>query len=343
MNASRRKWIWGALALVAVVAIIGVYGLYNYFFTNNVAREGVFYIRPEAPFTEVMDSLRSRQMLQKPAAFAKMASLKEYPENIKPGRYKLTRPMSNRALVNMLLSGRQEPVRVVLHNTATPQQLAGQLGRQLAPDSLAFLQMLNDGEFLRKHQLKPQHAWTIFLPNSYDFYWDTQPQAVFEKMKINYERFWNDDRRERAAEQNLRPREVLTLASIVERETIKADEMPTVAGLYLNRLEKDMKLQSDPTVIYGIRQSYPDSVIKRVLYSHLRHASPYNTYINRGLPPAPIAIPSLRAIESVLKPQQHDYIFMVANPKKPGYHWFATTLREHNNNRQKYIRWIRRQ
>lgn len=343
MNRSRRKSIWGALALLVIVGLLGVYGLYRYVFANNVAQEGIFYIRPEATFTEVLDTLRSRQMLQKPASFAKIARVKEYPGHIKAGRYKLSRPMSNRAMVNMLMAGRQEPVRVVLHNTATPQQLAGQLSGQLAYDSLAFLQMLKNNSFMQEQGFEAEYGWTIFLPNSYDFYWNTAPRDIFIKMKKYYDRFWDSKRKSLAQKQELTPAEAVTLASIVERETIKKDEMPTVAGLYLNRLQRGMKLQSDPTVIYGIRQSYPDTVIKRVLYSHLRHASPYNTYINKGLPPAPIAIPSLHAIEAVLKPEQHPYIFMVANPEKPGYHWFASTLREHNNNRQKYIRWIRNQ
>lgn len=337
-----KLWIWILGIVFLLLTVLGILA-YRSTLANNVRQEALLFIPPGASYQAVLDSLERQSVLLRRASFDRWARLKRYPEQVKPGRYRISPPMSNRALLNKLLAGRQEPLRVVLHHIQYPRELAGVLGKHLAADSAAFAELLTDASFLQKQGFTRATAWAIFLPNSYDFYWTEQPEGVFKKMLRYYRLFWTEERRKAATRQGLSTEEVLTLASIVERETVQPDEMPVVAGLYLNRLRMGMKLQSDPTVLFAIRQQYPDTLIKRVLFAHLRHTSPYNTYQNPGLPPGPILIPSEAAIKAVLSPAQHRYIYMTADPDRPGYHRFASSWSEHQANRRRYIRWIRSQ
>jgi len=210
--------------------------------------------------------------------------------------------------------------------------LAGRLSKQLMSDSLTLLTCFRDSAWRDSMNLTPQSYMCVFLPNTYETWWNTTPQKVLAIFQKEYKAFWNEARIAAADKIGLTPIQVSTLASIVEEETNKADEMPKVAGLYLNRLRIDMPLQADPTVKFAVG----DFTIKRILRVHTKVISPYNTYTNIGLPPGPIRIPSIRAIESVLYPKRHSYLYMCAKDDFSGYHAFATTLSQHNDNAAKY-------
>ena len=230
----------------------------------------------------------------------------------------------------------------MFNNQERLEDLAGRISQQIDADSISLLSAFYDTEFLSENGFTRDNALTLYLPNSYDFFWDTSAEDFRKKMLSYYNRFWNDSRRAKAATLGLKPQEVSILASIVQKESPKRDEQARVAGAYLNRLKKGMKLQADPTVIFAMKKASGDfnQVIKRVLYKDLRLKSPYNTYKSKGLPPGPIVMPDLSTIEAVLNPEKHSYIYFVADPSKPGYHMFAKNLIEHNRNKKIYVNWI---
>ncbi len=252
----------------------------------------------------------------------------------KPGHYVLEKGMSRRAIRKMLERGLQTPVRLTFNNIRTLDRLAGALARQTEPDSLAWLAMLEEGPLADSLGFAPHTFLAMFIPNSYEVYWNTTPRRLAERMKKEYDRFWTPERLAKAEALNLTPVEVSTLASIVYEETKMSDEMPRVAGVYLNRLRRGMPLQADPTVKFAVG----DPTIRRVLNRHLTVDSPYNTYLHRGLPPGPIAMPSIRTIDAVLNPEKHDYLYFCAAPDFSGYHLFARNLAAHNRNAQAYAR-----
>lgn len=319
------------------------YSFYQRIYAPNVkvpSGEEFIYLPTGASFETVQ--ARLAPYLVDSATFLWVSEKKNYVPRVKPGRYLIENGWSNNTLVNRLRAGNQAPIKLVLHGIQSVPQLAGFLGKHLEADSLDFLQYLRSREALAKHGLQPNEVLSVFIPNTYEFYWNSSPKFTVARMVKEADRFWQK-RQTKLEKSSLNREEVITLASIVESETVKADEMPVVAGLYLNRLERGMKLESDPTVIYGYNLDYPNETITRVLYRHLRHESPYNTYQNRGLPPGPIRMPSVAAIDAVLSPANHDYIFMAANPEKPGYHSFARNNAEHNRNARKYRNWYEEQ
>lgn len=334
------------VAVVLLLVLAGAYFAYNYYqriYAPNMkvpAGEEFLFIPTGAEF-ETVQKLLAPYLIDS-TAFVWVSQKKNYIERIKPGRYLIEDGWSNNKLVNVLRAGDQEPLNLVLHGIQTVPQLAGLLGSNLEADSLAFLQYLRSREALAEHNLEPKNVLSIFIPNTYEFYWNSSPAYTVGRMRKESEKFWKE-RESKLANSGLTRAEVVTLASIVESETVKADEMPVVAGLYLNRLARGMKLESDPTVIFGYNLDHPQERITRVLYRHLDHNSPYNTYQNKGLPPGPIRMPSVAAIDAVLTPSNHEYIFMAANPEKPGYHSFARNNAEHNRNAQKYRRWYEEQ
>ena len=252
--------------------------------------------------------------------------------------------MSANDLVNMLRSGRQTPVIISFNNQDTLEKLAGRIAEQIEPDSLSLLTAFQNQKFLSQKNLSSKSVLGIFIPNSYEFYWNTSAENFRDKMLKNYDAFWTENRISKAKELNLSKEEVITLASIVQKETAKKSERPIVAGLYLNRLKKGWPLQADPTIIYTIReQKGQDFVVKRVLTKDLQIKSPYNTYINRGLPPTLIAMPDISSIDAVLNASKHNYYYMCVNVEKLGYHTFASSLSQHNRNAAKYHSWLNKQ
>ncbi|MGZ3873578.1 MAG: endolytic transglycosylase MltG, partial [Mucilaginibacter sp.] len=266
------------------------------------------------------------------ATFYRAAENMNYVSRVKAGRYRLHNGMSNRRLINMLASGTQAPVTLSFHNLRLKEDFAGFVSKRLEPDSTAIIRLLDSTDFVKQYGFTTDNVYTMFLPNSYQLYWNTTPENFFKRMYANYEKFWTPERKAKAAAINLDTIQVSILASIVDAEALHDDEMPTVAGLYLNRLKKGMKLEADPTVIFAQH----DFTIKRVLTRYLSINSPYNTYLNKGLPPGPIMMPSVNAINAVLDYQKSDYIYMCAKADFSGYHAFATNVTDHLINARKF-------
>ncbi len=314
--------------------------VYQAVYGASVEESFILWVDDETELDEIIADYGSH--FNKVENFENIARYKGLEEKLKVGRYEIKAGSSANSVVNQLIAGRQSPMRLVVNLVKNLEGLAGLLGRELYPDSLSYLQYFRSTEFLELYGLENSEALGFFIPNTYEVYWTESPAAFAERMQRERERFWKQ-RAESLASSALERDEVITLASIVESETAQGDEMPLVAGLYLNRLEQNIKLQSDPTVIYAWEKAHPGSHIKRVLFKHLEIESPYNTYQNTGLPPGPIRIVSPQAIDAVLKAKDHAYIFMCADPERPGYHAFATNLREHNTNRRRYINWLKEQ
>ena len=249
---------------------------------------------------------------------------------------------SNNDIITSLRSN-NIPIKVIFNNVERLEDLATKISNLIESDSLALMNSFIDDKFLKENSLTKESVFAIFLPNTYEFYWNTNADQFRDKMLKYYKMFWNSSRIDKAKSYGLNPVEVSVLASIVQRETPKIDERPTISGVYYNRLKKRMKLQADPTVVYAIKQKKGfDTKIRRVLYKDLKIKSPYNTYRNKGLPPGPIYMPDLSSIESVLNLESHSYLFFVADVKRPGYHMFANTLSQHNRNKRQYTSWLRK-
>lgn len=223
-------------------------------------------------------------------------------------------------------------MRIAVNNVRTPEQLARKLARQIDADSAAIMRALASKELAAEVGFDTLTLFSMFIPDTYEVWWTVSPEEFVRRMKREYDRFWTPERDALRARSGLSRLEVMTLASIVYEETRKTDEMPRIAGVYINRLRRGIPLQADPTVKYAMR----DFGLRRILYRHLKYPSPYNTYINKGLPPSPICMPGKNAIDAVLNFEEHDYLFFCARPAFDGYHNFARTLREHNANARAY-------
>lgn len=273
-------------------------------------------------------------------SFDNLANQMGYANEIFPGRFLLQKDMSNFQIYKALR--KNIPIRLVINNQENLKQFADYLSQELEPDTTDFINVFTHQEFLDEYGFTTENVFTGFMPNTYEFYWNTTAIEVRNKIVREYTKFWNEERLQQAQKIGLSPQEVMILASVVQKESAKVDERPKVAGVYLNRLEKGMLLQADPTVIYAkklVTNDF-DQIIKRVYYKDLTIDSPYNTYRNFGLPPGPITMPDVSSINAVLNPEQHDYIYFCADPDQPGYHAFAKTPQEHSRNKAKYIAWL---
>jgi UPF0755 protein len=334
-NASRNKIILIAGLVVLIAGMAVGFLLYQRILAPNVTdKQEYLYIPTGSGFDDLMNNLARNEIVNDTSSFRWVAEKKEYPARVKAGKYKMTKGMNNRALVNLLAAGIQEPVQLRFQNFRLKEDFAGFLSRQLEPDSLAFVQLLQSDSLAGKYGFDSENFFNMFIPNTYEFFWNTSVEDFAERMHTEYEKFWNDERKARAEAIGLTPIEVSNLAAIVKGEAMHVDEMPKIAGLYLNRLERGMLLQADPTVIFATQ----DFTIRRVLNSHLRFDSPYNTYIYKGLPPGPIMMPSIASIDAVLNPADHQYIYMCAKDDFSGYHLFATNMAEHLVNARKFQR-----
>lgn len=340
------KRILLAIALIGLVAGgIFAYMVYDTFFTPNTSlnnKEAFIYIPSSSSFEEVTQLLEP--LLVDLDAFASAAERKGYAQNIKGGKYRIVKGMNNNEIINSLRSS-NIPVKVSFNNQERVEDLAGRIAEQIEPDSLSLLNAFNDTEFLKSNGFNKENQLSLYIPNSYEFFWNTSAEDFRNRMLKEYQRFWNEDRIAKSEALGMKPNEVVALASIVHKETAKVDERPKVAGLYLNRIKSGMLLQADPTVIYSIKKETGnfDTIIKRVLYKDLESDSPYNTYKHTGVPPGPITMPDISAIDAVLNPEKHNYYYMVANVENFGYHMFAEDMAQHNRNKVQYIRWINAQ
>lgn len=323
-----------ALVLIIIVSLAGT-GIFYYlrYFGPNVSDKQEFlYIRTGSTFKDVYKTIADQGIVKDTTSFLSSAENMNYINRVKPGKYKLTAGMSNRSFINMLKSGNQEPVTVAFHNLRLKTQFAGFVSKKLEPDSISIIRLLESTKFAEANGFTTDNIYTVFIPNSYQFYWNTTPEKFFNRMLANYQKFWTPERKEKAAALELSPVQVSILASIVDSEALHDQEMPTIAGLYINRLQKGMKLQSDPTVIFAMN----DFTIKRVLNKYLVKDSPYNTYMYAGLPPGPVMMPSVNAINAVLDYKKTGYIYMCAKEDFSGYHNFATNEAEHKINADKW-------
>lgn len=319
------------LVLGAVVAWLG----YQAFLAPSVTdKQEYLYVKSNDTFADVVRTVTEQQLVKDTRFFRYVAEAMEYPTNVKPGRYKLTEGMSNRRLIGNLRGGYQEAVKFRFENIRLIGNFAGLLAKNFEADSGAFMTILQNENVAESYGFTEENFFTMFIPNTYEIYWNTAPNKIIARFHDEYNKFWTADRKEKAAAIQLTPQEVGVLASIVKGEALHIDEMPDIAGLYLNRLEKGMLLQADPTVIFANN----DFTIRRVLNRHLTIDNPYNTYRYKGLPPGPIMLPSIAAIDAVLNHSQHDYIYMCAKDDFSGYHNFAKTQAEHLINARKFQR-----
>lgn len=335
-----------ALVLVAIVLAASLYGysVYKKIFSNNTSfeqREVYVHIPTNANYLEVQRILSN--YLKNMENFTMAAEKSSYSSNVRSGRFLLTKGMNNYEILKSLRLN--VPVQLTYNNQETIEHLAGRIAQQIEPDSLSILQAITDNDFLTDNGFTQETALCMFIPNTYEFFWDTSASKFRERMAKEYRKFWNEERLQKAESLNLTPHQVMILASIVHKETVKVDERPRVAGVYLNRLRSGMPLQADPTVIYAIKKHTGDwnTVIKRVRYEHTQFMSPYNTYLVAGLPPGPITMPDISAIDAVLNPEKHDFLYFCASVERFGYHEFAKTLAQHNINAAKYQRWLNKQ
>lgn len=330
------------LAVVALLVLAAGYFGYNYYSayfssnTHNIDKKSYLYIRTGATYDDVLKQLKEKDFLVSVDYFDKVARQRGYDTKVKPGKYHIIKGMSNLDLVRMLIGGKQEPVRLNLNPYWFKRNLASKVGKNLEADSLRLETLLDDDAFWDKYGFNSETSMAMFLPDTYEFYWNTDAEEFIDKMAKEYKKFWTDERKAKAKKIGLSQTEVSILASIVEKENDKSDERPRIAGVYLNRLKINMPLQADPTVKFALN----DYTIARLYHADLTADSPYNTYRNKGLPPGPICMPSKNAIDAVLNAEQNKYIYFCASVDKPGYHEFAVSYDEHLKNARRYSKYL---
>jgi UPF0755 protein len=339
------KKIISIVSIVLISALV-VYGfiLIGQIFADNTKfseKEIYVHIPTDSNYEDVKKIIAS--YVDNIDRFEMVANKMSYPENLSAGRFLFTKGMNSYELVKTLR--KNVPVSLAFNNQERIENLAGRVGSQIEADSVSLLASFKDSIFLKENGFNEDNVLAVCIPNTYEIYWNTTADKFRDKMIKEYRKFWSKERVAKAAEQNLTPVEATILASIVHKESVKKDERPRIAGVYLNRLRLGMPLQADPTVIFAIkkRDNDFDQVIKRVFYNDLTMTSSYNTYMNTGLPPGPIAMPDITALEAVLTPEKNDFIYFCASVERFGYHEFAATLAEHNKNAKKYSDWINSQ
>jgi UPF0755 protein len=336
INDKKKKYfLVGVVAFSVLLTSLSFY-FYQAFFSANtlVDRETPVSLKipRNSEYKQVVDSLIQQNIINDIVTFSFVAKVLGYPESVKPGHYLIQPRLSNKELVTLLRSGRQTPVNITFNNIRTHEDLAIKITQNLEIQSEAIFDLLQDEEFIAKYGFDSHTIMSMFIPNTYEVYWNTDALALFDRMHKEYQRFWTEERTRKAELMNMSPTEVSVLASIIQAETTKADERPKVAGVYINRLHRNMPLQADPTLVYALG----DFSIKRVLNVHKEIESPYNTYKYAGLPPGPINLPEISSLEAVLNYQEHDYLYFCAKEDFSGYHAFATNLGDHMNNARRY-------
>ncbi len=332
------------LKVLGIICLVFVAVIYIKFFTSETTfeKDEIYVQIPTDSKYEDVEKILT-PFVKNMSDFEIIAKLRSYPKNVKAGRFLLKKGMSAFQLVGTMR--RNVPVKLAFNNQERIENLCERLSSQIEPDTTKLLTVFRDSTFLKSNGFTRDNVFAMFLPNTYEVYWNISAEKFRSKMLDEYKRFWTAERIAKATELNLTPVQVITIASIVHKESVKKSERPTIAGVYLNRLNQGMPLQADPTVIYAIKLRDNDfnQVIKRVLYNDLFIKSDYNTYQNIGLPPGPIAMPDVDAIEAVLNCEKHNYIYFCANVEKFGYHVFAATYEQHQVNAKKYSDWLNKQ
>ncbi len=334
MMKRKRLAITVCAAAVAVIAAIGT-GRYITYKKPNTVKEGVILIYRDADYQAVRDSIAASGTVRNMKSFDRAAGKRNLAAHFEPGRYVITPGMSNQYIIRMIANGWQTPGKVTLRGyIKTLDRLAAFLGRNFEADSAAFAATLQDTALMDSLGFRPETFIGMFIPNTYEIYWTDSPENVVKRFYREYNAFWSGERDSLAKEIGLDRNEVMTLASIVIGETNNAGEMPKIAGVYMNRLHRGMRLQACPTVIYAHLDTEPG--LRRLLNRHLQIDSPYNTYRIKGLPPGPISIPTVTAIDAVLHYEKSSYLYFCAKPEFDGTHNFASTYSQHKANSRAY-------
>lgn len=333
-----KKKIFIALTVVAV-AVAGY--LYMNLFASNTKfdkEEQYVFVPTGSTYEDVLKIIEP--YVKDVNGFKMVAKLRSYDENVFPGRFLFKKGTGSLGLVSALRHN--QPLNLAFNNQESLEKLVSRVSSQIEADSLSLMNAVKDPAFMAKNGFNEETVLGMFIPNTYQFKWNTSAEKFRDKMLDEYNNFWTEERKAKAKELGMTPVEVITLAAIVHKETVKADERPRVAGVYLNRLKIEMPLQADPTIIFAMRRNANnlDLVIKRVKGDMLRVNSPYNTYVHTGLPPGPIAMPDISAVDAVLSPEKHDYIYFCASVERFGYHDFTASYVEHMQNASKYAAWV---
>ncbi len=334
MKRNRNIVIFSISGLIIIICILLIY---RAIFGSNikpVSQETTLYIPGGSTYKQTVDTLNANLEIRNIKLFEWIAEKKNYPALVKSGRYVIDKAMSYNGLINLLRSGKQSPVKVTFNNIRYLSDLAGRIGGQIEADSASIMNFLSEPENSRDDGFTKENVISVFIPNTYEFFWDTDAKELYSRMLKEYNRFWNEERREKAQAINLTQVEVAILASIIDDEVAKADEKPRIAGVYLNRIKRGIPLQACPTIKFALN----DFTITRVLTEHLTIKSPYNTYLHRGFPPGPIGCPTIEGIDAVLNAEKHDYLYFAAKADFSGYHNFSKTLSEHNSYAAEYQR-----
>ncbi len=330
------------LAIFAALCLFVAIYLYQKIFGSGIPADLESYyveIPTGSTFEEVISILHEQEVIENEAVFRELAERMSYKRDpMRSGRYEIKPGWSNVQLIRHLRNGPQAPVKLVLNNERLIEDVAGKAASFIEPDSLDLLMLLRDEAYIRSLGYTPETLMSLFIPNTYEFFWNSTARQFVERMVKEHDAFWDKNNRlTKATQLNMTPEEIYTLASIVEKETNQHVEKPRIAGVYLNRLKLGMRLQADPTVVFAVREFD----LKRVLNRHLEFDSPYNTYKYAGLPPGPIAMASIASIDAVLQAENHNYLFFCAKGDGTGLHAFAETLTGHNQNVARYVRNLR--
>ena len=345
MNSHFKRYLKNNYLLIFILLLTTLFfTLFFIFYKKNISIKNKYdfiYINEKDNFSDIVAKLEP--YLISTNTFIAASKLKKYSKNFKSGKFKLRNKLNNNNLID-ILRGESMTVNVTFNNQEKIEDLAKRVADQIEADSLSLINAFKDPIFLEKTNFNNLNLISMYLPNTYNFYWNTSAEDFRDRMYLEYKKYWTKKRILAANKIGLNTIEVIILASIINKETPIFNERKKIAGVYLNRLKKKIKLQADPTVIFAIKNENKkfDTIIKRVLLSDLKINSKFNTYVVRGLPPGPICMPDLTSIEAVLNPEKHDYIFFVADPDKPGYHNFSKSLKMHNFYKRKYINWINR-
>lgn len=333
----KKKKLFIYISLFLFLAVAFIILAYRLLYGPNLKTNGkniTLFIPEGSTYVQAMDTIKAHFTIPDIKAFNWIAEKKNYPSLVKPGRYIIDTDMSYTGLINMLRSGRQTPVNVTFNNIRTLSDLAGKVGKQINADSVQLINFLTDPDNFYKDGFSRETVIAVFIPNTYQLFWNTDAEGFYYRMLREYNKFWNEDRQAKAKAKNLTQIEVSILASIIDDEVAKPDEKPKIAGVYLNRLKRGIPLQACPTIKFALN----DWTITRVLKAYLEVDSPYNTYKHYGFPPGPIGCATIEGIDAVLNAEKHDYLFFAAKSDFSGYHNFSRTLSEHNRYAAEYQR-----
>lgn len=331
-----RRILWAIAAAAAIACLIFILIVYQRVFSPNVNLEDrtfiYFYVPTGAGFDSILTLLEEQGIIEDPESFRWLSYRKNYHNHVHSGRYRIENGMSNNKLINLLRSGNQEPVDLTFNHVRSRGELSSVVAGQIEPDSASIYRAITSDSLASLYGFTGMNFYAVFIPNTYEVYWDISTNALLQRMVSEYDFFWKGERERLAREMGMTRMQVMILASIVDEETYITEEEPVIAGVYINRLRKGMRLQADPTIKYAVG----DMDMKRILKKHLEIDSPFNTYRRAGLPPAPIVIPSISAIDAVLHHENHDYLYFCAKGDFSGRHDFSKTLAQHNRNARLY-------